>query len=130
MTQIAFIGLGNMGGPMAGNLVKAGHTVTGHDLVPALCEAAKGEGLTIAASGPEAVARAEVVVTMLPAGRHVLAVWSDIVPAIGKGALVIDCSTIDVESAPRRPMRSQPRPASHRSTRPSPAARSAPRARP
>ena len=101
MATIAFIGLGNMGGPMAGNLVKAGHVVRGHDLVPALCEAAKGEGVTIAASGREAVAGADVVVTMLPAGRHVVAVWTDIVPSIPKGALVIDCSTIDVESARR-----------------------------
>ena len=99
MSKIAWIGLGNMGGPMAGNLVKAGHTVTGHDIVPALCEAVTGEGVTVAASGRAAVADADVVVTMLPAGKHVLSVLSEIVPAIPKGALVIDCSTIDIESA-------------------------------
>ena len=101
MTTIAFIGLGNMGGPMAGNLVRAGHAVAGFDLVRASLDAAKADGLTIAASGREAVAGADVVVTMLPAGKHVTAVWSDIAPAIPKGALVIDCSTIDVESARR-----------------------------
>ncbi len=99
MTTIAFIGLGNMGGPIAANLVTAGHAVTGFDLVPASLEAARGEGVATAASAREAVAGAEVVVTMLPAGRHVVSVWTDIVPAIAAGALVIDCSTIDVESA-------------------------------
>lgn len=99
MTTIAFIGLGNMGGPMAGNLVRAGHAVTGFDLVPASLEAAKAEGVAIAASAREAVAGADVVVTMLPAGRHVLSVWADILPAVADGALLVDCSTIDVGSA-------------------------------
>ena len=99
MSKVAFIGLGNMGGPMAGNLVKAGHQVAGFDLVPALGEAAKAEGVVLAGSGSEAVAGAEIVVTMLPAGKHVLAVWGEIASAIPRGALVIDCSTIDVESA-------------------------------
>jgi 3-hydroxyisobutyrate dehydrogenase len=99
MTTIAFIGLGNMGGPMAGNLVKAGHTVIGFDLVPASCEAAKGEGVRIAGSGADAVREADAVVTMLPAGKHVISVWQDILPAAKPGTLVIDSSTIDVESA-------------------------------
>ena len=99
MTRIAFIGLGNMGGPMAANLVKAEHKVVGFDLVPASCDQARSEGIAVAASAGEAVAEAEVVVTMLPAGRHVLSVWSDIVPAARPGALLIDSSTIDVESA-------------------------------
>ncbi len=99
MTTIAFIGLGNMGGPMAANLVKAGHSVTGFDLSPASCDQARADGLSIAGSATDAVRDAEVVVTMLPAGRHVLSVWTDILPAIKDGALVIDCSTIDVESA-------------------------------
>ena len=85
MPSIAFIGLGNMGGPMAANLVKAGHKVTGFDLVPASCDAAKAEGVAIAASAVEAVADAEIVVTMLPAGKHVIAVWSEIAPAIRSG---------------------------------------------
>jgi len=101
MTAIAFIGLGNMGGPMAANLVKAGHRVAGFDLVAALRETAAASGVAIADSARAAVAAAEVVVTMLPAGRHVVAVWSDILPAARKGALFIDSSTIDVESARR-----------------------------
>ncbi|HEY8334241.1 MAG TPA: 3-hydroxyisobutyrate dehydrogenase [Tardiphaga sp.] len=99
MTSIAFIGLGNMGGPMAANLVKAGHAVAGFDLVPASLDAARAAGVAIAASAVDAVKGAEVVVTMLPAGKHVVAVWSEIIPAVAKGALMIDCSTIDVESA-------------------------------
>ena len=99
MTNIAFIGLGNMGGPMAGNLVKAGHSVTAFDLVQASKDAAAELGVGIAGSAKEAVAKAEVVVTMLPAGKHVLAVWADILPAVKPGTLLIDSSTIDVESA-------------------------------
>ena len=101
MTNIAFIGLGNMGGPMAANLVKAGHDVAGFDLVPASRDAAAAGGVDIAASAAEAVREADVVVTMLPAGKHVVAVWSEIVGAAQKGALFIDSSTIDVESARR-----------------------------
>jgi 3-hydroxyisobutyrate dehydrogenase len=99
MTKIAFIGLGNMGGPMAANLVKAGHSVVGFDLVPASRDAAKAGGVAIAAKAAEAVEGAEVVITMLPAGKHVLSVWNEIIPSVAKGALMIDCSTIDVESA-------------------------------
>lgn len=99
MTNIAFIGLGNMGGPMAVNLIKAGHAVTGFDLMPASCDQARADGLNIAGSAADAVRDAEVVITMLPAGRHVLSVWSDILNSAGKNALFIDCSTIDVESA-------------------------------
>jgi 3-hydroxyisobutyrate dehydrogenase len=99
MTTIAFVGLGNMGGPMAANLVKADHRVTGFDLMPASLEQARSEGIAIAGSAREAVAEAEVIVTMLPAGKHVLSVWADILPAAKPGALVIDSSTIDVESA-------------------------------
>ena len=99
MSSIAFIGLGNMGGPMAGNLVAAGHRVTAFDLVPASREAAAELGVTIAGSAQEAVADAEIVVTMLPAGKHVLAVWGDILPSVREGALLIDSSTIDVGSA-------------------------------
>ena len=99
MTNIAFIGLGNMGGPMAGNLVKAGHSVKAFDLAQASKDAAAEMGVGIAGSAKEAVAEAEVVVTMLPAGKHVLAVWADILPAVKPGTLLIDSSTIDVESA-------------------------------
>ncbi|MBJ6125242.1 3-hydroxyisobutyrate dehydrogenase [Microvirga splendida] len=99
MTSIAFIGLGNMGGPMAANLVKAGHSVTGFDLSSASCDQAKSDGVNIAGSTADAVRDAEIVITMLPAGKHVLSVWSDILPSVKDGTLLIDCSTIDVESA-------------------------------
>jgi 3-hydroxyisobutyrate dehydrogenase len=101
MTKIGFIGLGNMGGPMAANLVKAGHAVTGFDLAPDSLDAARQAGVAVAASAREAAAGAEAVVTMLPAGRHVAAVWGDLVGAVGPGTLLIDSSTIDVESARR-----------------------------
>ncbi|HEV2504585.1 MAG TPA: 3-hydroxyisobutyrate dehydrogenase [Mesorhizobium sp.] len=99
MTTIAFIGLGNMGNPMAANLVKAGHKVIGFDLVPENLALAKEHGLTIAEDGQSAVKEAEVAITMLPAGRHVLSVYGEITPWAPKGALFIDSSTIDVESA-------------------------------
>jgi 3-hydroxyisobutyrate dehydrogenase len=99
MAGIAFIGLGNMGGPMAANLVKAGHEVIAYDLVEASRHQAKSDGAAIADTAVSAVKGADVVVTMLPAGKHVLAVWTDVLPAMTKGALIIDCSTIDVESA-------------------------------
>ena len=99
MATIAFIGLGNMGGPMAANLVKAGHKVVAFDLVEASRSQAKSDGAAIADSSVSAVKGADVVVTMLPAGKHVISVWTDVLPATTKGALIIDCSTIDVESA-------------------------------
>ncbi len=99
MANIAFIGLGNMGGPMVANLVKAGHKVTAFDLVAAARDQAKADGAVIGESAVAAVKGAEVVITMLPAGKHVLGVWNEVVPAMNKGALIIDCSTIDVESS-------------------------------
>jgi 3-hydroxyisobutyrate dehydrogenase len=99
MTTIAFIGLGNMGNPMAANLVKAGHQVRGFDLVADNLTTAAANGVTISDSATAAVEGAEVIVTMLPAGKHVLAVYGDIVAAAGKGTLFIDSSTIDVDSA-------------------------------
>ena len=99
MATIAFIGLGNMGGPMAANLVKAGHKVVAFDLVEASRSQAKSDGAAIADSSVSAAKGADVVVTMLPAGKHVVSVWTDVLPATTKGALIIDCSTIDVESA-------------------------------
>jgi 3-hydroxyisobutyrate dehydrogenase len=99
MTTIAFIGLGNMGNPMAANLVKAGHTVHGFDLVPENLKVAKDNGVTVMANAPAAVKDADIVITMLPAGKHVLSVYEDIVPKAKKDALLIDSSTIDVESA-------------------------------
>jgi len=99
MTTIAFIGLGNMGNPMAANLVKAGHAVRGFDLVAANLEIARGNGVSIAQDAAGAVKDADVVITMLPASRHVLAVYADIAGKAKTGALFIDSSTIDVESA-------------------------------
>ncbi|MHB2167288.1 3-hydroxyisobutyrate dehydrogenase [Alsobacter sp. R-9] len=99
MSTIAFIGLGNMGAPMSANLVKAGHRVIGFDLVAANAEAAAQAGVAIAPSAADAVREAEVVVTMLPAGKHVLSVWGDVLAKAKPGTLFIDSSTIDVDSA-------------------------------
>jgi 3-hydroxyisobutyrate dehydrogenase len=99
MATIAFIGLGNMGGPMAGNLVKAGDTVRGFDLLRAHLDAAGTMGIAAAPSIEEALKGAEIVVTMLPAGPQVRRVYDAVIPAATKGALLIDCSTIDVDTA-------------------------------
>ncbi|MBZ3692620.1 3-hydroxyisobutyrate dehydrogenase [Phyllobacterium calauticae] len=99
MTTVAFIGLGHMGNPMAANLVKAGHTVLGFDLLPDNLATAKANGVSIAASALAAVADADVVITMLPAGKHVLSVYAEIAGKAKPGALLIDSSTIDVDSA-------------------------------
>jgi 3-hydroxyisobutyrate dehydrogenase len=99
VTTIAFIGLGNMGNPMAANLVKAGYAVHGFDLIPENLANAKEHGVVVMANAVAAVKEADVVITMLPAGKHVLSVYEDIVPKAKKGALFIDSSTIDVESA-------------------------------
>ncbi|MBM7044582.1 MULTISPECIES: 3-hydroxyisobutyrate dehydrogenase [Rhizobium] len=99
MTRIAFIGLGNMGGPMAANLVKAGHAVIGYDLSHDMLKAAEATGVKAANVLTEALVEAEVVVTMLPKGQHVLTVWTDILRSVPKGMLLIDSSTIDVDSA-------------------------------
>ena len=99
MAKIAVIGLGNMGGPMAGNLVKAGHAVSGFDLAPAMVEAARARGVAIAESAADAVRDAEIVVTMLPSGKHVVAATEGLFAAAPKGTLFIDSSTIDVASA-------------------------------
>lgn len=102
MSHISFIGLGNMGLPMAINLVKAGFTVTGFDVVPASCQAFSEHG-KVAGSVADAVADADVVITMLPAGKHVAEVYqgaNGILAHIkGRTPLLIDCSTIDVETA-------------------------------
>jgi 3-hydroxyisobutyrate dehydrogenase len=99
MTTIAFIGLGNMGNPMAANLVKAGLTVRGFDLVPENLAQARQNGVAVVADAASAVEGAETVITMLPAGRHVLSVYAEIAAKAAPGALFVDCSTVDVESA-------------------------------
>jgi 3-hydroxyisobutyrate dehydrogenase len=99
MTTIAFLGLGNMGGPMSGNLVDAGHTVRGFDPVPAARQAAADHGVTVLESASAAVQGADVVVTMLPNGALVRQCYADVMPAAAKGALFIDSSTIAVDDA-------------------------------
>ncbi|WP_315898809.1 3-hydroxyisobutyrate dehydrogenase [Tateyamaria omphalii] len=92
--KIGFIGLGNMGAPMAANLAKAGHEVTGFDVA-----GTTAEGVTSATSAAEAAADQDIVITMLPNGDILRAVANDVIPAMKAGATLIDCSTVDVESA-------------------------------
>ncbi|MBB6337148.1 3-hydroxyisobutyrate dehydrogenase [Xanthomonas arboricola] len=102
MSKIAFIGLGNMGGPMAANLSNAGHQLRVFDLVPAALDAAVAAGAHAASSAHDTLADAEIVISMLPASRHVEALYlgeAGILAQIPEGALVIDCSTIAPASA-------------------------------
>ena len=101
MATIAFIGLGNMGGPMAANLAKAGHTVRGYDIVATNLTRAEARGVSPTDTSAAAAQNADVLITMLPSGKEVLAVYGDdtTLAATAPGALVIDCSTIDVASA-------------------------------
>ena len=99
MAEIGFIGLGNMGLPMAANLVKAGHKVSGFDTVAEAIGKAKDAGIEIAASAAEAAAGRDIVITMLPNGKIVTSVFSQIVPACAPGTVIVDSSTIDVASA-------------------------------
>ncbi len=103
--RVAFLGLGHMGLPMALNLVKAGHDVTGFDVVPAAIDAARAAGIPVADSGQDAAASAEVVITMFPSGRHVIDAYRGSSDADGllavaaSGTLFIDSSTIAVDEA-------------------------------
>jgi 3-hydroxyisobutyrate dehydrogenase len=100
MTRIAFIGLGNMGAGMASNLAKVGQDVAAFDLSAPALERARASGCTVASSSAAAVEQAEVVITMLPAGAHVRQVYTEaILTHAQAGALLIDCSTIDIDSA-------------------------------
>ena len=99
MAVIGFIGLGNMGGPMAANLVRHGHAVRGFDLSPRCGAAAAAAGVEVVADPSEVAKEAEAVVTMLPGGAHVLDVYRAVVASAGSGTLLIDSSTIDVEFA-------------------------------
>ena len=103
MPKVAFIGLGNMGTPMAGNLVKAGHAVTGYDLVAANLDRAVARGVSPSTSADAAAEGADVVITMLPAGKDTVAVYekTNMLAAAASGAVFVDCSTIDVASARR-----------------------------
>ena len=99
MSVIAFIGLGNMGGGMALNLVKAGHEVRAVDLSQEAVALAVAGGAVAGGTLKEAVTGADVVVSMLPAGKHVRGVYADVFEVAQAGALFLDCSTIDVDSA-------------------------------
>jgi 3-hydroxyisobutyrate dehydrogenase len=102
MARIAFIGLGNMGLPMAGNLARAGHEVTGFDVAPGAGDRARAAGVAFAPGAAEATGGAEAIITMLPAGAHVRTVYlgdGGLIAAAAPGTLMIDCSTIDVATA-------------------------------
>ena len=102
MAAIGWIGLGNMGGPMTANLVRAGHEVRGFDLNPQALATAAANGVTPASSIADAVFGAEVVFTMLPKGEHAIAVYmgeGGVLASVTPGTLLVDSSTIDVESA-------------------------------
>ena len=129
MAEIGFIGLGNMGGPMTANLVKAGHSVTGFDVAGAATERAAKAGVRRVKSAREAAAGLEVVITMLPASEHVRDVYlgaGEVLAAAAPGTLLIDCSTIDVATArkvARRSPAASPAPRAARSPSWSAAAR-------
>lgn len=102
MARIGFIGLGNMGLPMAQNLIKAGHQVEGVDVNPAAVEKLKASGGVAVETAKNAAGRADVVITMLPSGKEVREVYlgpNGIIENTNAGTLLIDCSTIDVETA-------------------------------
>ena len=99
MSSIAFLGLGNMGGPMSANLLGAGHTVRGFDPVPTAAATAAAGGVEVFDSAADAVAEADVVITMLPNGDIVKRCYAQVLPAARAGALFIDSSTISVNDA-------------------------------
>lgn len=102
MSNIAFIGLGNMGGPMAANLMAAGHSLTVFDLSEVAMQALAEKGARCASSALEAIEGAEVILSMLPAGKHVAGLYlgeSGLIAKAAKGTLILDCSTIDAETA-------------------------------
>ena len=92
--KIAFIGLGNMGGPMAANLAAAGHSVKGFDVA-----GTTAQGVSVASSAADAARDVDVLITMLPNGAILRSVADEVIPAMNKGAALLDCSTVDVESA-------------------------------
>jgi 3-hydroxyisobutyrate dehydrogenase len=102
MARVGFVGLGNMGGPMARNLARAGHAVAAFDIVPALVARAVAGGATAAGSAAEAARGADLVITMLPAGEQVREAWigaGGMAAASRPDAILLDCSTIDVPTA-------------------------------
>ena len=104
MAAVAFIGLGNMGGPMASNLINAGHAVVVFDLSQAACDRLQVQGASVAGSAVEAVARVDYVISMLPAGKHVAEIYlgdNGLLSTLGASVTVLDCSTIDAATARR-----------------------------
>ena len=102
MAAIAFLGLGNMGGPMAKNLLAAGHDLIVFDLVEAACAALAAEGASVAASAAEAAEGADVIISMLPAGKHVAGTFlgdDGLLAKVSKETLILDASTIDAATA-------------------------------
>jgi 3-hydroxyisobutyrate dehydrogenase len=102
MAKVAFIGLGNMGGPMASNLIATGHTVTVFDLSTDACDAIQDKGAAVASSGAEAATGVDYVITMLPAGKHVAATYlgdDGLLAQLDASTTVLDCSTIDAATA-------------------------------
>ena len=102
MATVAFIGLGNMGGPMAVNLLAAGHTVTVFDLSANACAQMRDKGAAVAVSAQEAAAGVDYVISMLPAGKHVAATYlgdQGLLAQLDTATTVLDCSTIDAETA-------------------------------
>ncbi len=99
MSKIGFIGLGNMGLPMAKNLAAASHQVNAFDMVEAACAEAKAAGINICPNNGEVARDAEFIITMLPNGPIVLSVFEEILPTATKGTIIIDCSTVDVSSS-------------------------------
>lgn len=102
MAAIAFLGLGNMGGPMAKNLLAAGHDLTVFDLVEAACVALAAEGASVAASAADAAKGADVIISMLPAGKHVASTFlgdDGLLAQVSKDTLILDASTIDATTA-------------------------------
>ena len=94
MSRIGFIGLGNMGAPMAANLAAAGHEVVGFDVADV-----KVDGVLAAKSAVAAATAQDIVITMLPDGRILRSVYQEVIPAAAPGCCLVDCSTVDVESA-------------------------------
>lgn len=102
MASVAFIGLGNMGGPMATNLVRAGHTVTVFDLSEAACQQLKDAGAAVAATAAAAVEAVDYVISMLPAGKHVAGIYlgeEGLLARLDSSTTILDCSTIDAATA-------------------------------
>ncbi|RKQ33400.1 3-hydroxyisobutyrate dehydrogenase [Kocuria tytonis] len=105
LPAVAFLGLGHMGGPMAANLVKAGVRVTGYDIVPEACAAAREQGIDVVDTPQDAVRAAGVVITMFPSGKHVIDAYTGadgaegLLAAAPAGATFLDCSTINISEA-------------------------------